>query len=727
MLKTPYLLMLLAVLGSVMLFLAGCGGGSTIMGTSDASNGHAVFTIKWPEASTRLIPKATKSLLIVINEGSLVVSQQVVTRGTNATQTVEFEGLPIGQLTVTAYAYATDDGTGTTLAFGSAPLTVTEENNSASNPAHFTLTLDPEVVALQVAGPTTAVAIGDTGRVTATPKNAKGETVLVDPSTLTFATSDSTIATVDGEGVLTAKKTGTVTVTVTYTEKSTIKGACAVAVAPVKLTLTPLAQKVNVDGTVQYSATVTGAKNTAVTWSVKEAGGGSISTTGLYTPPLTAAKTYTVVATSVADPNITAATTVTTNPVSVVVSPGSKIVGLSAGIDFTAAVTGLTNTAVTWSVKETAGGTINADTGAYTAPSIDGGPFTITATSKVSDAFKGTASVTVKPQPVVEVTPSTKALGEGETATFTASVTGASNTAVTWSCSAGGSITAAGVFTAAATTTVKTVTVTAKSNADPTQLDTATVTVSPIIVTIDPTSASLKVGGTKTFTASVTGATTDSGVVWSVKETGGGTVTQAGVYTAPASPSTATFHVVATSKANSAKKAEAAITLQSITVAVTPKTIGLSTGEATTFDATVTGAENTGVNWTVVEATGGAIDTTGHYTAPTTTGTYHVKATSKVDATKFDTATITVTVPPIGITPKAPSVDVGGTIQFSASLGVNWSVVSANGGTIDATGKYTAPAKAGTYQVKAVSKTNSTVFETVSVTVTAGGANVHIH
>jgi hypothetical protein len=52
----------------------------------------------------------------------------------------------------------------------------------------------------------------------------------------------------------------------------------------------------------QFSATVTGTNNTAVTWSVDpEEGGGNISTTGLYYAPLSVG-TYYVVATSQADP-----------------------------------------------------------------------------------------------------------------------------------------------------------------------------------------------------------------------------------------------------------------------------------------------------------------------------------------------------------------------------------------------------------------------------------------
>lgn len=68
-----------------------------------------------------------------------------------------------------------------------------------------------------------------------------------------------------------------------------------VTVSPGEVTLAP-------SETQQFSATVTGTSNTAVTWSVDpQTGGGSITPTGLYTAPTTVG-TYYVVATSQADP-----------------------------------------------------------------------------------------------------------------------------------------------------------------------------------------------------------------------------------------------------------------------------------------------------------------------------------------------------------------------------------------------------------------------------------------
>jgi hypothetical protein len=79
-------------------------------------------------------------------------------------------------------------------------------------------------------------------------------------------------------------------------------------------------------------------------------------------------------------------------------------------------------------------------------------------------------------------------------------------------------------------------------------------------VTISPTAATLPVGGTRTFSAAVTG-TSNTVVTWSIQEgASGGSITSGGVYTAPNVPGT--YHVVATSQADPTKHATATITVQ---------------------------------------------------------------------------------------------------------------------------------------------------------------------
>jgi uncharacterized protein (DUF1800 family) len=173
--------------------------------------------------------------------------------------------------------------------------------------------------------------------------------------------------------------------------------------APVTVTVAPATAIVSASATRQFSATVSGSSNTAVTWT---ATAGSISSTGLYTAPATVPNpaTVTVRATSAAAPSSsgTATVTVQTPPppaVTVTVSPSGVTIAPSATQQFAAAVLNSANTAVTWT---TSAGSISAG-GLYTAPAAAPNPATvvITATSLASAASSGsaTASIVGPPNP----------------------------------------------------------------------------------------------------------------------------------------------------------------------------------------------------------------------------------------------------------------------------------------------------------------------------------------
>ena len=98
-------------------------------------------------------------------------------------------------------------------------------------------------------------------------------------------------------------------------------------VRPVTVTISGPATPLNTGASRTFTATVGNTTNTAVTWSVVEADGGSITQAGVYTAPATPG-TYTVKATSQAD--VTAAATA---PVPVVI-PEGHIAGYDVGIDY---------------------------------------------------------------------------------------------------------------------------------------------------------------------------------------------------------------------------------------------------------------------------------------------------------------------------------------------------------------------------------------------------------
>ena len=185
----------------------------------------------------------------------------------------------------------------------------------------------------------------------------------------------------------------------------------------VTISVAPMAVSVAAGNTQQFTATVTGASNTAVTWSI--AGGasnGSISSSGLYTAPATAPNppTVTVTATAQADAtkSASASVTVTGAPTSVSVLPSAATVMNFGTQQFTASVNGAPSTAVNWQVNGIVGGSQTfgfiSTSGSYVAPSGvptksngKGGSIATTVTvSAVSQtgSGSGTATVTILPE-----------------------------------------------------------------------------------------------------------------------------------------------------------------------------------------------------------------------------------------------------------------------------------------------------------------------------------------
>lgn len=160
-------------------------------------------------------------------------------------------------------------------------------------------------------------------------------------------------------------------------------------------------------------------------------------------------------------------------------------------------------------------------------------------------------------------------------------------------------------------------------------------------ITITTSASSLPVAGTAQFSATIPNIASPR-IVWSVQEgAAGGTITQSGLYTAPALAGT--YHVVASGPLYNNAQATSAVVVHVI-VGISPTQITTTLGQVVSFSSTVTGSSNTGVTWSVQEgATGGTITAAGVYTAPATTpGIYHVVATSNLDSTQQAVATVAV-------------------------------------------------------------------------------------
>jgi Fe-S cluster assembly iron-binding protein IscA len=394
--------------------------------------------------------------------------------------------------------------------------------------------------------------------------------------------SGATCGTISATGLYTAPVTppspATVTVTATSNADNTKSASATVTIQPaVVVTISPTSAQVVAGKTQQFKATVTGNSNTAVAWSVSGVGCsgatcGTISSAGLYTAPPTqpSPALVTVTATSSADSSKSASVSVTILPPVVVhVSPTSAQVATNKTQQFSATVTGSNNTAVTWSVSGNgcSGSTcgIISSAGLYTAPGSVPSPaqVTVTATSSADPTKKSTATVTILPTILISISPSSTQVPVGTKQQFNATVTGTSDTAVTWkltgtgcSGSSCGTLSSTGLYTAPATVPASPqITITATSTVDTTKSASAAVTIIlPLTIKVTPANALVGVNSQQPFFATINGVGS-AAITWSVTGPGCsgaacGTITAAGVYTAPSSlpdPATVTIHAASQS------------------------------------------------------------------------------------------------------------------------------------------------------------------------------------
>lgn len=242
-----------------------------------------------------------------------------------------------------------------------------------------------------------------------------------------------------------------------------------------------------------------------------------------------------------------------------------------------------------------------------------------------------------------------------------------------------------------------------------------------VLTSIDltPASTTLQVGVTQQFAAAghySDGSTASVTATWSAT---GGTISTSGLYTAGAVAGD--YQVVATEQGGSISKA-AAVTLTAAppvltSISLSPSSISLAPAATQQFVATGHftggGTGSVTVTWT---ATGGTISTSGLYTAGAAVGPYQVTATV-TGGSIAGTAAVTITPAPptltsVTVAPATITLVPAATQQFAATahysdgstsrtLPMDW---TAAGGTVNATGLYTAGAVDGNYQVTATAQ-----------------------
>jgi len=306
---------------------------------------------------------------------------------------------------------------------GSAAISATSEGQTAT----ATVTVTPVPVAAVTIAPSSAtIIVGSTAQLSAVTKDAAGNTLT--GRTVTWASSNTAVATVNGSGLVTGVATGSATITATSEGQS---GSAAVSVTPVpvaSVSVSPASANVTAGQTVQLTATPRDAGGNAlsgrvVTWGSSNTAVATVNGSGLVTG--VAAGSATITATSEGQSG-SAAASVTQTPVpvaSVNVSPASTSVTVGQTVQLTATPrdaggNALTGRVVTWGSSNTAVATVN---GSGLVTGVAAGSATITATS---EGQSGSAAVSVTPVPVpvasVSVSPASANVTAGQTVQLTA-------------------------------------------------------------------------------------------------------------------------------------------------------------------------------------------------------------------------------------------------------------------------------------------------------------------
>lgn len=757
--------------------------GASIPASVDVTNPHDVIL----SASVTDVPNGVATLVITatddagnVNSSTLSVTvdsaPDVITvnptgKAINATESLQFSAVVVDQYgetidvpltwTLDPAAAGTVTSAGLFTAADTANGTVNVIASAGGKSGNTTVTVLPLVpTSIDLTPVNPKVSIGRTTQFTAAVKDQLGNP-LVTP--LTWASSDTTIGTIDGTGLFTANATlnGTTTVTVNCTNDPSISASTLVTVqlkTAQSITIAPTTQTVVSTQNTTFTTTVTDQDGFSMTddiiWTVVPVTAGYVDVlTGKFTANATTSQvTATVMVQPKSNLSIHANATVTISPLyadSVIITkkptsdfePGDTF-------QFAANVTDQfgnpLDVPVTWT-SSTAAGTINS-TGFFTAVSL--GTPVITASSNGKTDTANVNIVSLIPRNIT-VSPAVYSLTATQNVTFTANVTDKNGQTIvgapvrwTLTPSTAGVIDANGKFTADAKASgMAVITVIPVGN---TSIHAnATVTILPLVpasvnITAKP-SANLEVLDTFQFTSAVKdqlGNPFVTNVTWSSSNTTVGTIDSAGKFTANALGST-----VITVKCDD--NTSVTDTANVIVVAAVPRSITIDpTGtvvnstESVLFNVTVKDKNGNvlpaePINWTLSPVGAGNLTssgTSGTFTAAKLIETdLYATITAQPAGNLTISANATVAVKgfraaAINLTNSTSTVEPGKTFQFTADVkdqfgndfpegkaNLTWTSSNTAAGTISGTGLFTAGTPGTTTITAASGSVNSSV------------------
>ena len=363
-------------------------GAATITATSEGKSGTASVTVSSIPVASVTVSPASASLTV-----GQTAQFSATPRDANGNA---LAGRPVTWTSSDGtIASVSASGRATGVAAGG-PVTITATSEGQSGAATVTVANAP-VASVTVAPATASVATGQTVQLSATPTDANGNPLT--GRVITWASSDNTIASVNGSGLVTGVAAGgPVTITATSEGKS---GTASITVtAPVAtVTVSPAPASVQAGQTQQLTATLKDANGNiltgrTVTWSSNNTTVATVNGSGLVTAKT--AGSATIMATSEGKSG-TAGITVTPVPVATVtVAPATASVATGQMVQLSATpkdASGnpLTGRVITWTSSDNTIASVNGS--GLVRGVAAGGPVTITATS---EGKSGTASITVR-------------------------------------------------------------------------------------------------------------------------------------------------------------------------------------------------------------------------------------------------------------------------------------------------------------------------------------------
>ena len=294
--------------------LVGCGGGSAAAPSPTPSPTPAPtrvrLQVQWSARSRAeallTSPSSARSVRIVVGSG-LEFKADRAARTDSYTEILESSSpLPLGDQAFSAAFYSDSNQSGPVL--GQASGTLNLEPNGALT-GSVTVANTVSVVSIE---PNQHVKLGIPTEIAFTAHDRNGALVALSPGSafLSFADSaSSSQALITSDHRLQGTAAGVVLLRLSV--DGVLSSAQSIVVdAPAQVTITPKLPTLTLSEKLAFSALVTGMSNTAVTWSVEEPQGGTITEAGLYTAPGVAG-TYHVVVTSQVDPTKSDRATVT--------------------------------------------------------------------------------------------------------------------------------------------------------------------------------------------------------------------------------------------------------------------------------------------------------------------------------------------------------------------------------------------------------------------------------